>query len=270
MSMSSAQGPRPPASPILPAFAQAAGKVASAPAAPASGMVPAQLPTVDPVQSGGDTVSLSKQAIQARGNDLAVSTSESAQSFVGKVVQTMFGELAETASVSYNLGSLKSAVGAPTAQDGNRREAVLNLKEDASFIGTGQIATRDGRTFDFEVAVKYKANADTDADEQSLASKQRIEMPDVLMLTGKPLPAIEYPGSLNDLFKLLSRELRTDVTSAEGSGNMTLRLQRLVDSAALLAPRARPDDPDASAVGWAKTVAATYGNAATGSGSVAA
>ncbi len=260
MSMSSAQGPRPPASPTLPAFAQAAGKAASMPTAPASGIVPAQLPTVDPVKSRDDIVSLSRQGIQARGNDLAVSTSDSAQSFVGRIAKTMFGEVAETASVAYNLGSLKSAVGAPTASDDNVRDIALDLKENASFIGTGQINTQDGRSFDFEVAVKYKANAD----EQTLASKQRIEMPDVLVLTGKPLPAIEFPGSLNDLFKLLSRELRTDVSNGESSGNMTLRLQRLVDSAALLAPRARPDDPDASAAERAKAIASTYGNAAAG------
>jgi hypothetical protein len=255
MSMSSAQGPRPPASTTLPAFAQAAGKVASTPAAPASGNVPAQLPTVDPVRSRDDVVSLSSQSIQARGNDLAISTSDSAQSFVSKIAKTMFGEVAETASVAYNLGSLKSAVGAPNAASENVKQATLDLREDASFIGTGQIATGDGRSFDFEVAVKYKAAAE----DKPLASKQRIEMPDVLVLTGKPLPAIEFPGSLNDLFKLLSRELRTDVANGENGGNMTLRLQRLVDSAALLAPRARPDDPDASAAERAKAVASTYG-----------
>lgn len=257
MSMSSAQGPRPPASPILPAFAQAAGKAASAPSPAASGIVAAQLPTVDPVRSRDDIVSLSKQGIQARGNELAVSTADSAQSFVSKIAKTMFGEVAETASVAYNLGSLKSAVGAPTASSDNLREVTLDLKENASFIGTGQIATQDGRTFDFEVAVKYRARTD----EATLASKQRIEMPDVLMLTGKPLPAIEFPGSLNDLFKLLSRELRTDVSSGENSGNMTLRLQRLVDTAALLAPRARSDDADASNVERAKALASTYGGA---------
>lgn len=225
--------------------------------------MPAALPTVDPVQSRADIVSLSRQGIQARGNDLAVSTGESAQSFVGKIAKTMFGETAETATVAYNLGSLKSAVGAPTASDDNVREVSLDLKEDASFIGTGKINTQDGRTLDFEVAVKYTAKAD----EQAPAKKQRIEMPDVLVLTGKPLPAIEFPGSLNDLFKLLSRELRTDVSGGDSSGNMTLRLQRLVDSAALLAPRARPDDPAATAVERAKAVATTYGSAATGNAS---
>lgn len=256
MSMSSAPGPRPPASPTLPAFAQAAGKVASLPTAAASGIVPAQLPTVDPVKSRDDVVSLSKQAIQARGNELAVSTSDTAQSFIGKIAKTMFGELTETAAVSYNLGSLKSAVGAPTASAENVREVVLDPKQNASFIGTGQIATEDGRSFDFEVAVKYK----TTSDESAPAAKQSIEMPDVLVLTGKPLPAIEFPGSLNDLFKLLSRELRTDVSGGEGSGNMTLRLQRLVDSAALLAPRARADDPNATAAERAKAIATTYNN----------
>ena len=228
------------------------------PTAPASGNMPAALPTVDPVRSRDDVVSLSKQAIQARGNDLAASTSDSAQSFVGGIAKTMFGELAETRTVAYKLGSLKSGVGAPGAADQNVRDVSLDLKEDASFIGTGQINTQDGRTLDFEVAVKYKANTE----EQTLAAKQRIEMPDVLVLTGKPLPAIEFPGSLNDLFKLLSRELRTDVSGGEGSGNMTLRLQRLVDSAALLAPRVRADDPAASAAERAKAVATTYGSTA--------
>jgi hypothetical protein len=256
MSMSSAPGPRPPASPTLPAFAQAAGKVASLPTAAASGIVAAQLPTVDPVRSRDDVVSLSKQAVQARGNELAVSTSDTAQNFIGKIAKTMFGELTETAAVSYNLGSLKSAIGAPTASAENVREVTLDPKQNASFIGTGQIATEDGRSFDFEVAVKYKAHAD----DAPVATKQSIEMPDVLVLTGKPLPAIEFPGSLNDLFKLLSRELRTEVSGAEGNGNMTLRLQRLVDSAALLAPRARSDDPNATAAERAKAIATTYSN----------
>lgn len=264
--MPSASGPRPPASPSLPAFAQAAGKVASTPQAPASGNVPAQLPTVDPVRARDDVVSLSKQGIQARGSELAVSTSDSAQSFVSKIAKTMFGQMAETTTVAYNLGSLKGAVGAPTASADNVREVALDLSEDASFIGTGQIATNDGRTLDFEVAVKYKTNNE----EKSLAAKQRIEMPDVLMLTGKPLPAIEFPGSLNDLFKLLSRELRTDVAGGENSGNMTLRLQRLVDTAALLAPRARSDDPEASAVERAKAIATTYGSTVSGTDQSAA
>jgi hypothetical protein len=256
MSMSSAPGPRPPASPTLPAFAQAAGKVASLPTVAASGIVAAQLPTVDPVKSRDDVVSLSRQAVQARGNDMAVSTSDTAQSFIGKIAKTMFGELTETAAVSYNLGSLKSGLGAPTASAENVREVTLDPKQNASFIGTGQIATEDGRSFDFEVAVKYKANTD----DAPVATKQSIEMPDVLVLTGKPLPAIEFPGSLNDLFKLLSRELRTDVSGGEGGGNMTLRLQRLVDSAALLAPRARADDPNATAAERAKAIATTYSN----------
>ncbi len=266
MSMSSASGPRPPAPPSVPASALGTGKVASMPTASASGITPAALPTVEPVRSREEIVSLSKQGIQARGNELAVSTSDSAQSFVGKIAKTMFGELAETASVAYNLGSLKSGIGAPGAADENVRSVSLDLKEDASFIGTGQISTKDGRTLDFEVAVKYKANVEATA----APARQRIEMPDVLLLTGKPLPAIEYPGTLNDLFKLLSRELRTDVSGDGQSGNMTLRLQRLVDSAALLAPRMRPDDPEANAVERAKAVATTYGNAMPGTGLSAA
>ena len=138
--MSSAQGPRPPASTTLPASAQAAGKVASIATVSASGNIPAQLPTVDPVRSREDIVSLSRQAIQARSTDTSISTSVSAQSFVSGIAKTMFGQVAETASVAYNLGSLKSAVGAPTASDDNVKDVALDLRENARSFRTRSAA----------------------------------------------------------------------------------------------------------------------------------
>ena len=63
------------------------------------------------------------------------------------------------------------------------------------------------------------------------------------------MPAIKFPGSLADLFKLLGRQLEVSADAGKNDGNggnLSLRLIRLVNSAALLAPRARADSPEAT------------------------
>jgi len=252
MSLNSTLGSRPPAQPALPVNLQVAGKAVGVQNAPASGKVAARLPTVDPVSLQDDIVSLSILGLQAPG-DVVASASDSAQNLVGRIAQNLFGSDAQTTTVSYNLASLKTQPVLPAVGtlSESSRDVTFSLNQSINFTGTGQIATGDGQVFDFEVAIKYEAKVET-------SEPITIEPPDMLVLTGKPLPAIEFPGSLNDLFKLLSRELRTDVS---GSGNMTLRLLRLVDQAALLAPRARPDDPDATPVERAKAAATAYANA---------
>jgi hypothetical protein len=275
MSLFSTNGARPVALTPFPANAQAGKAVAQY--APPSGNVAARLPTVDPASVQNDVVSLSSKALQARG-DLATSTSDSAQSFMAAFAKRLFGDEAGTAKVAYNMTSFKSSSSYAASSidtegpEGASHSTTFALNESASFTGTGQITTGDGRVFDFELSVKYEATLEASNVEQSSIEQQSsrpapIQAPDILVLTGKPLPAIKFPGSLDDLFKLLSRELRTEVTGAPGqngesnSGNLTLRLMRLVDRAALLAPRARPDDPTISPAEQAKAVAASYGSA---------
>ena len=263
MSLSPTQGPRPTAQAALPASAQAAGVAAGLQTASASGKVAARLPTVDPVTLQDDVVSLSILGLQARG-ELRTSTSEAAQGLVSKIAQNLFGEQTQTSTISYNLSSLKSSPALPDSASLSESPQAVNfrLEQSIDFVGTGQIATNDGQVFDFEVKVKFETKVE--ANGAPLFEPVTIDPPDMLVLTGKPLPAIEFPGSLNDLFKLLSRELRTGVSdggSPASEGNLTLRLLRLVDRAALLAPRARPDDPDATPVERAKAAATAYANA---------
>jgi hypothetical protein len=260
MSLNSTLGSRPPAQPVLPASAQVGGAAAGAQTASATGKVAARLPTVDPVALQDDVVSLSVLGLQAPAS-LTASVSDSAQRFVGAVAANLFGGEAKTEGVSYNLASLRSTGTLPPAgtEASTERPAIFALNQSINFTGTGQIVTDDGQTFDFEVAVKYEATAQ--ASGEALPEPVTIELPDMLVLTGKPLPAIKFPGSLNDLFKLLSRELRTDVSDLAASGNVTLRLQRLVDRAALLAPRARADDPEATPAERAKAAASAYAKA---------
>jgi len=274
MSLFSTNGARPVALTPFPASAQA-GKAAVAQYAPPSGNVAAKLPTVDPASVQNDIVSLSSQGLQARGAELAASTSDSAQSFMTAFAKRLFGDQAGTAKVAYNMTSFKASSSYAESSidtegpEGASHNTTFEYNESASFTGTGQITTGDGRVFDFELSVKYEAKVEAASSSTSTEqpAKRRIEAPDVLVLTGKPLPAIKFPGSLDDLFKLLSRELRTEVSGAPGQngesngGDLTLRLMRLVDSAALLAPRVRPDDPTITPAEQAKAVAASYGSA---------
>ncbi len=276
MSLFSTSGARPAALTPFPATAQT-GKNAVAQYAPPSGNIAAKLPTVDPVPLQNDIVNLSSKALQARGADLAASTSDIAQNFMSAFTKRLFGDQAASAKVAYNMTSFSSSssytasTSDASGADGTTHNESFALNESASFTGTGQITTDDGRVFDFELSVKYEAKAEastTTAQPADAANKPAaIESPDVLVLTGKPLPAIKFPGSLDDLFKLLSRELRTDVSGAPGQngeasgGDLTLRLMRLVDRAALLAPRVRPDDPNITPAEQAKAVANSYGSA---------
>ena len=265
MSLFSTTGARPVALTPFPAHAQA-GKAADAQVAPASGKLAARLPVVDPATFQADVVSLSSQALQTRAGELATATSDIAQNFMTTFARRLFGDEAGISKVAYNMTSFKSsssyaASGSETSgAEGSVRNTSFNLSESASFTGTGQIVTDDGRVFDFELSVKYEARVEASSTD---SSSRQLEAPDVLVLTGKPLPAIKFPGSLDDLFKMLSRELRTEVSDGEShGGDLTLRLMRLVDRAALLAPRVRPDDPDATPTELAKAVANSYGSGA--------
>lgn len=275
MSLSSTFGSRPtalsaPAAPVQPGARVVAAQ--TAPVAPASGNVAAPLPTVERVGLQEDIVSLSRQGLQARGVGASpLSGSDNAQSLLSIFARRLFGEEAQTASVSYNLSSFGSSAAFPSAgvqpggPSGKEAASSYDLSKSFSFTGVGELSTEDGRSFEFEIKVKFEAAAQaaSQAAPASVTPSQppTVETPDVLVLTGKPLPAIKFPGSLDDLFKLLSRELRTEVSGRGEEGNMTLRLMRLVDRAALLAPRARPDDPEISPAERSKALAASYGNA---------
>ena len=265
MSLSPSSSARPATAPLPPAAPPGAGQALAAQYASASGKVAARLPTVDPVALQDDMVSISRQG-QLPPTGAAQSTSESAQSLMNIFARRLFGDDANTASVAYNLASYSSAISEAARLEGGVQASTFPLDQRASFTGTGQIDTEDGRSFNFELKVKYEPKS-AGAEPGMLGERPVLETPDVLVLTGKPLPEIKFPGSLDDLFKLLSRELRTQVSSGAGeasSGDLTLRLMRLVDRAALLAPRPRPDEPEAAPADRARAVANTYGIAPPG------
>jgi hypothetical protein len=259
------------------------GATAGAHNASASGKVPARLPVVDPVSpsastssssassSSSSSITLSQQALNSRFGQLGDKTVEAAQRFVGNIAESLFGDAAkgatfhlDTMSVAVDTSSSTSSesaadagAGAGAGADSAALQIALQMNTSASFIGRGTIATSDGQSFDFEIEVKYTATLQASAGNNSTAdntksnttssaaAQQPSTAPDMLTLTGKQLPAIEFPGSLADLFKVLGRQLNVSANSGQGNGgDISLRLLRLVNSAALLAPRPRADSVD--------------------------
>jgi len=249
-------GARPQATPALPAAAAPGGKAMGAQLAPASGNLAARLPVVDPVSLQNQNVSLSTQSL-ARTSELAVATVDAAQQLMDVFVNRLFGDQAKGATYSFDSVALEaqSSFSASASQSASAGSLGFSLNESASFLGKGQLVTADGQTYEFEIEIAYEArieasaayeNSASGASTPSTPSTQLTQSsqeggaarPDSLVLTGKPLPAIKYPGTLDDLFKLLGKELSGAVSGTEGEGgNLTLRLLRLVDQAALLAPR---------------------------------
>lgn len=260
-----ALGARPHLSPVLNAPAQAGGTAAGAQTAGANAPAPAPIPAAPPP----NTVSLSQQGLAKHVDRLASAGIDIAQRFITDFAASLFGSSAKGASVSFDAASVQAeshfsaSLLQASGAGGALQAASFDLSESAHFVGSGQIVTADGQTFEFEIEVRYQANVHAEGAQTGFTTSH-LQAPDTGALTGMQLPAIEFPGSLADLFKVLGRELQLPAPSnparADGGaqGNMTMRLLRLVNNAALLAPRAQRDDPQASAPERAKALADAY------------
>jgi hypothetical protein len=259
MSDFSAVGTRPIQSTLLRTVTQDSTAAGSQQAS-ASGKIPAQLPVVDPVSLSSSSVALSQQALNARLAQLGDKTIDVAQRFISTFAQGLFGDAAKGATFSFDAvsvsadTSLSATVQHVSTAAGSVDSAALQLNESASFIGHGQILTSDGQSFEFQIEVKYEASLSATSTQATSAQPAQtgpepLTAPDTMALTGKQLPAIKFPGSLADLFKLLGRQLEVSADSGKSdgnNGNLSLRLIRLVNSAALIAPRVRADNPEAT------------------------
>lgn len=233
----------------------AAGANPVTPAAGASGAAP-----------DGATITLSSRGLAALAGQPGGGIAGAAQQFATDVAKALFGH----AQVGFDTFSLSAeasmAAGAAQATGANIGASSLKPGENAHFIGTGQVVTAGGETCQFELEVSYQAGVQADS-AQAAPRARGVARPDTLALNGRQLPAIEYPGSLEDLYKLLERTLQGSVSgsgSGAQGGNLALRLQRLVNSAALLAPRPANGEPQSTPADRSKAVANSYGSAPAG------
>lgn len=259
-----------PLAPSAPAATGLPGYRADVPT-PASGKSPAPLSIVEQVAQQDEQVRLSARALKARSGSTAP-TLQPAERLLDQVANQLFGSAGQDAHLSLSAlqldtGNRVSAAVPNHIESGSGGEAAhLSLDESAHFVGRAPLTTEDGRNFDVELEVNFKAAVGASAGKVAPAASteepERPTLPDEVRLAGKALPAIKFPGGLDDLFRLLGRELRAE-THAEPSknGQLTLRLLRLVDRAALLAPRLA-DEPAAATVERTRAAAQSYASAA--------
>jgi hypothetical protein len=245
------QGARPLPAPATPAAANAHASAPAGRPANAGGKLPGQ------AFEGDTSVRLSAQALAGTAADAGKSSVDVAQAFMARVADAVFGQAADGAAFSFDSVSLDSSASFSASgryvsgPNGSSGSASIALTGSAHFVGSGQLTLENGQTYDFDVEVKYEASV-------AAAGSASVEASPDMILTGKQLPAIKYPGGIEDLFKLLGRELSTEQGDP---GKLTLRLMRLVDRAALLAPRLQEDEAPAAARKMAASAYASAGAA---------
>ena len=238
---------------------------------------------VDPVSLSDTGIRLS-QGLAGRADQLGIDTVDAAEKFLTQFASSLFGGTAKGASITFDSASVESSVtfsggrARSVGPNGSTDSAALHFAESAHFIGSGKITTADGQQFDFEIEVKYDASvaasssrsvstAPNLASAGTRAGQAPTGTSDIAPTPGqrRPLPDIDFPGTLKDLFKLLGRTLQGEQPPGEakdndGGGTLTLRLLKLVNSA--VAPSdavAAGNDAQARSSARASALANTYG-----------
>lgn len=246
--------------------------------------------------SGSDGVALSGQGIdlQQRINKVGNDTVDFAQNLLGSFADSLFGSAAKGATISFDSASLETESGYglsvqhSSGPNGTTDTAAFSLSDSSHFIGKGSITTADGQKFDFEIEVQY--NYQLDAGVSQSRSGQPAALPastdqasdNVVALPSRQLPDVDFGGTLDDLFKLIGRQLQAAVSNNDGqngsqsdsgaldaagsasggTGQLTLRLLKLLDNN----PAAEPADSRAKAVADAYGVPASTSAATADSG----
>jgi hypothetical protein len=205
-------------------------------------------PRANAVQTtdASDAVSLSSKGLdmQQRVAQLGNSTVDLAQNLIGSFAQSLFGDDAKGASISFDSidleanSSVAAGVSSTKNADGVTSAAMLNMSESSHFLGKGTITTADGRKFDFEVEIKYEASLQAGAAASSVPSrrKEMAEQNPAMPLPTVEFPDIDFPGSLADIFKLMqsNQEMAVKQKDDEGQdselGKLSMRLLKLVNS----------------------------------------
>ncbi|WP_317203471.1 hypothetical protein [Janthinobacterium sp.] len=239
----------------------------------------------DAVSLSQNGIDLSAQGMAERTDALGNATIDVAQNFLNSFTQSLLGDAAKGATVSFDSASVSAEAGFSGAiqhsrgAKGSSDSAAFSLNESSHFIGKGKITTADGQSFDFEIEVQYESRlsaaassssgADNGAQAADAAQSGDAAKPggDAQPTPTAQLPDQHFPGGLDDLFRLLGRQLQADVPDpaaapgAEKAGTLTLRMLNLIRQPSVL--DAAPNAPTADEAARAKALAKAYGGAPT-------
>lgn len=184
-------------------------------------------------KSGDEKVSLSdygqrraqgETSLDGRVAGLGNATIDLAQGFLSSFASQLLGDQAKGATFSFDDVSLEAssqfsaATQYASGANGSQAAAGFRLEDASSFSGRGKITTADGKTFSFELEVRYSSV------QQGLAASSTSAPPPSQSTTasddkadrGKRNPQdsfVNFAGTAADLFKRLSSDdVRTPFT----------------------------------------------------------
>lgn len=211
------------------------------PHTPANGRTPLPGGGRAPVALSDLGIRLSNQAAQ-RSEQVGLRTVDLAQDFLNDFTRRYLGNGASVSFESASIDTSSSLAASRSHQQGAggvQDSASFSLDESAHFIGKGTITTADGQSFEFEIEVQYQLTV-----EASSSRSVQFARPEGASGSApgdggghakhpvRSLPPFDFGGELADLFKLLGRELRTEVAPSKEGGNdggsLTLRLLKLI------------------------------------------
>jgi hypothetical protein len=225
------------------------------------------LSALNPVSLSQKGIELSAQGMAKRADDLGDATLDLAQNFIANFAQQMFGDAAKGATLSFDTASLSVQSGfTALAQhsegpNGISDRAAFSLNDSSHFIGKGKITLADGQTFEFEIEVQYQSRIEAATTRTtSAASKPEQSNPGHGALPTARVPDVDFPGGLDELFKLLGRQLQIDLPApkqsadadADQAGTLSLRLLKLISDTTALDQASAKDQR-------AKALADAYG-----------
>ncbi|WP_051304929.1 hypothetical protein [Chitinilyticum litopenaei] len=152
-----------------------------------------------------------------RVSQLGRATVDMAQQFLGDFAQSLFGEAAKGMKVSFDSFELSAQSTAAAAAyqasgpEGSTSAAAFRLEDASSFTGRGTLTTADGRSFEFEIEVRYQRvqEAAYASSSQQLPAAQSQAAPGAAP-ANTPLTAgdlrSQFAGIASDLLDALSAE----------------------------------------------------------------
>lgn len=254
---------------------------------------------LDHVSLSKSGIDLSAQGLAQRADAMGNATVDVAQNFITSFAQQLLGDSANGAKLSFDSASLETSSSyAALARhsagaSGSTDAAAFSLNESSHFIGKGTITTADGQSFDFEIEVQYESRTAAAATQSSGAAQDGGLPQDASGATAPAgasgqanhagntgntadkdgqlptvqLPALNFPGSLDNLLQLLGHQIQSnlsatsdggaqDASAIAPGGTLKLRLLHLISSSTLLDAATKPASDAAINTGDAQTAAA--------------
>jgi len=169
----------------------------------------------------GQLLAQGQDALSQRAQGLGSATANLAQGLLAQFAGNLFGDAGKGLQISFDDASVSSQSSFSAARqrtsgpNGSTDAAGFRLEDASSFVGHGKITTADGRSFDFEVEVRYQSviqgGAASASSGPGAGAAQQLPPPPPAdgQNPGKPATGsfgLDFAGTAADLLKSLTSD----------------------------------------------------------------